>query len=155
MLKKMNKGALLAMLTLGVLFILVTPDAMAQDRCRTRSRSVGSNYNNVGYNDNRGYRDSDYRDSNYRDNSYYRDNSNYRSNTSYRDNNNYRDNSNYRDYEDTTGNAVKRTAIGAGIGTLGGAVIGGKKGALIGAGIGAAGGYIYHRSRVNNDRRRY
>jgi hypothetical protein len=138
MLKKMNKSVLLAVLTLGVLFVLATPDAMAQDRCRTRGRSVGSNYNNVGYSDNRGYRDRNYRDnSNYTDNSY------------------YRDDRYYRDYEDTTGNAVKRTAIGAGIGTLGGAVIGGKKGALIGAGIGAAGGYIYHRNRVNNERRGY
>ncbi|MCW5970388.1 MAG: hypothetical protein KIT57_17940 [Blastocatellales bacterium] len=59
-----------------------------------------------------------------------------------------------RDREDTTGKAVKRTGIGAGIGALGGAVIGGKKGALIGAGVGAAGGYIYHRDKVNNDRNR-
>ena len=141
MLKKMNKSVLLAMLTLGVLFVLVTPDAMAQDRCRSRSRSVGSNYNNVGYYDNRNTRDRNYRNSTYRDNSNYRD-------SSY-----YGDDRYYNDYEDTTGNAVKRTAIGAGIGTLGGAVIGGKKGALIGAGIGAAGGYIYHRNRVSNGRR--
>lgn len=38
----------------------------------------------------------------------------------------------------------KRTAIGAGIGALAGAAIGGDaKGALIGAGVGAAGGYIW------------
>jgi outer membrane protein OmpA-like peptidoglycan-associated protein len=38
----------------------------------------------------------------------------------------------------------KRTAIGAGIGALAGAAIGGNaKGALIGAGVGAAGGYIW------------
>ena len=136
MLKKMNKSVLLAVFTLGVLFVLATPDAMAQDRCRSRGRSVGSNYNSVGYYDNRNYRDRNYRD-----------------NSSYSDNSYYRDDRYYRDYEDTTGNAVRRTAIGAGIGTLGGAVIGGKKGALIGAGIGAAGGYIYHRNRVNNGRR--
>jgi len=138
MLKKMNKSVLLAVLTLGVFFVLASPDAMAQDRCRTRGRSVGSNYNNVGYYDNRSNRDRNYRNSSY-----------------YQDNSYYGDNRYYRDYEDTTGNAVKRTAIGAGIGTLGGAVIGGKKGALIGAGIGAAGGYIYHRNKVNNERRRY
>ncbi|MEP7340212.1 MAG: YMGG-like glycine zipper-containing protein [Acidobacteriota bacterium] len=143
MLKKMNKSVLLAVMALGVLFVLATPDAMAQDRCRSRGRSVGSNYNNAGYYDNRSNRDRNYRGSNYRDNSGYRD-------SSYYGNDRY-----YGDYENTTGNAVKRTAIGAGIGTLGGAVIGGKKGALIGAGIGAAGGYIYHRNRVSNDRRRY
>ncbi|MDQ3012404.1 MAG: glycine zipper family protein [Acidobacteriota bacterium] len=149
MLKKMNKSVFLAMLTLGVLFILATPDAMAQDRCRTRGRSVGSNYNNVGNYNNRNYDNRNYRDSNYRNSNYYQDNSNYRGNS------NYRDDRYYGDYENTTGNAVKRAAIGAGIGTLGGAVIGGKKGALIGAGIGAAGGYIYHRNKVNNERRRY
>jgi outer membrane protein OmpA-like peptidoglycan-associated protein len=38
----------------------------------------------------------------------------------------------------------KRTAIGAGLGALAGAAIGGNtKGALIGAGVGAAGGYIW------------
>ncbi len=39
---------------------------------------------------------------------------------------------------------TKRTAIGAGVGALAGAAIGGDaKGALIGAGVGAAGGYIW------------
>ena len=39
---------------------------------------------------------------------------------------------------------TRRTAIGAGIGALAGAAIGGDaKGALIGAGVGAAGGYIW------------
>lgn len=141
MLKKMNKNMLLAVLTLGVLFVLATPDANAQDRCRTRSRYSQSNYNGAGYYDNRDYRDRNYRDSNYR-------------NSNYRDSN-YRNDRYYRDYEDTTGNAVKRTGIGAGIGAAGGALIGGKKGALIGAGVGAAGGYLYHRNRVNNERRRY
>ena len=136
MLKKMNKSVLLAVLTLGVLFVLATPDTMAQDRCR--SRYVGTNYNNAGYYDNRNY-----------DNRNYRDNSNYRNNSS------YRDDRYYGDYENTTGKAVGRTAIGAGIGAAGGALIGGKKGALIGAGVGAAGGYLYHRNKVNNERRRY
>jgi len=129
MFKKISKNLLLAALTLSVLFVLASPDAMAQDRCRTRASRSG--YNTAGYYDTRG----GYRDRNYRDN-YYNDNY-------------YRDDRYYRDYEDTTGNAVKRTAIGAGIGAAGGALLGGKKGALIGAGIGAAGGYIYHRSRVN------
>ena len=41
---------------------------------------------------------------------------------------------------------TKRTAIGAGVGALAGAAIGGDaKGALIGAGVGAAGGYIWSR----------
>jgi len=130
MVRKINKNLLLAALTLGVLFVLATPDAMAQDRCRSRSRYSQSGYNTAGYYDTRDYRDRNYRDRNYNDNY-------------------YRDDRYYRDYEDTTGNAVKRTAIGAGIGAAGGALLGGKKGALIGAGIGAAGGYIYHRSRVN------
>lgn len=108
---------------------MATPDAMAQGRCRNRSGYVQTN----NY-DSRNYDSRDYRDRNYRDNY---------------------DDRYYRDREDTTGNAVKRTAIGAGIGALGGAAIGGKKGALIGAGVGAAGGYIYHRGKVNNERRRY
>jgi hypothetical protein len=134
MVKKMNKNLLLAALALGVFFVLATPDAMAQTRCRTRSGYVQSNYNNR-YND-RNYdnRNYDNRVRNYQGRNYYNDGY-------------------YRDRENTTGNAVKRTGIGAGIGALGGAVIGGKKGALIGAGIGAAGGYIYHRNKVNNDRR--
>ncbi|HMV48739.1 MAG TPA: YMGG-like glycine zipper-containing protein [Blastocatellia bacterium] len=137
MLKKMNKNLLLAALALGVFFVLATSDAMAQTRCRTRSGYVQSNYNDR-YND---------RYDNRYDNRYY-ENRNYRSRDYYNDRS-------YRDREDTTGNAVKRTGIGAGIGALGGAVIGGKKGALIGAGVGAAGGYLYHRNKVNNERRRY
>lgn len=130
MVKKMNKNLLLAALALGVFFVLATPDAMAQTRCRTRGGYTQSNYNNRYDND----RYVDNRGRNYQNQNYYNDRY-------------------YRDREDTTGNAVKRTGIGAGIGALGGAVIGGKKGALIGAGIGAAGGYIYHRNKVNNDRR--
>ena len=42
---------------------------------------------------------------------------------------------------------TRNTAIGAGVGALAGAAIGGDaKGALIGAGVGAAGGYIWSRS---------
>lgn len=138
MLKKMNKNLLLAALALGVFFVLATPDAMAQTRCRTRSGYVQSNYND---------RYNNRYDSRYDNRS--DENRNYRSRDYYNDRS-------YRDREDTTGNAIKRTGIGAGVGALGGAVIGGKKGALIGAGIGAAGGYLYHRNKVNNERdRRY
>jgi hypothetical protein len=58
--------------------------------------------------------------------------------------------------EATTGNLIKRTGIGAGIGLLGGALIGGKTGAIIGGAAGAAGGYIYHRKKIDDrrDRRR-
>lgn len=156
---KMNKNLFLAMLALGVMFVLAAPEAMAQTRCRTRggnSRNVSDRSDRY---DNRDYRDRDYRDADYRDDSYRnrdnRDNRDYRDD-SYR-NRNSRDNRDYqyRDREDTTGNAVKRTGVGAGVGALGGAVFGGKKGALIGAGIGAAGGYIYHREKVKNERRRY
>lgn len=81
----------------------------------------------------------------------------------YYDNRNY-DNDDFRrdrrrynyDREDTTGKAVKRTGIGAGIGAIGGALLGGGKGAAIGAAIGGAGGYIYHRKKVGDERdRRY
>lgn len=128
---KMNKNLFLAMLALGVMFVLAAPEAMAQNRCRTRGGNSRSVYSNDNYS-NRDYRDRDYRDDDDRD---------------YR----YRD----RDREGTTGKALKRTGIGAGIGALGGAAIGGKKGALIGAGIGAAGGYLYHRNKSKNDRYRY
>jgi hypothetical protein len=132
MIKKLQKSVML-MAVFGLLMVAAAPSAMAQGRnkCRNRSNySVANNY----YNDD--YR----RDSTFERSRRYRD----------RD---YRD---YYDREDTTGNAVKRTGIGAGIGALGGAVIGGKKGALIGAGIGAAGGYLYHRKKVNDERdRRY
>jgi hypothetical protein len=58
------------------------------------------------------------------------------------------------DREDTTGNAVKRTAIGGGVGAVAGALIGGGKGALIGGGAGAAVGYIIHRKKVDDQRDR-
>ena len=60
----------------------------------------------------------------------------------------------YYNPQATTGKAVGRTAAGAGIGALAGALIGGGKGAAIGAVIGGAGGYIYHQQKVNNQRDR-
>jgi Glycine zipper len=56
--------------------------------------------------------------------------------------------------EATNGNLIKRTGIGAGIGLLGGALIGGKTGAVIGGAAGAAGGYIYHRKKIDDRRDR-
>jgi hypothetical protein len=59
----------------------------------------------------------------------------------------------YNDYngrQDTKGKAIGRTAAGAGIGALAGALIGGGKGAAVGAVIGGAGGYIIHQQKVNN-----
>ena len=128
---KMNKNLFLAILALGVFFVLAAPETMAQTRCRTRDNNSRSVYNSRDYRD-RDYRVVNNRSRDYRDSDY-----------------------GYRDREDTTGKALKRTGIGAGVGALGGAVIGGKKGALIGAGIGAAGGYIYHRQKAKNDRYRY
>src|SRR5499426_813992 len=58
----------------------------------------------------------------------------------------------YDNPQATTGKAVGRTAAGAGIGALAGALIGGGKGAAVGAVIGGAGGYIYHQQKVNNQR---
>ena len=60
----------------------------------------------------------------------------------------------YYNPQATTGKAVGRTAAGAGIGALAGALIGGGKGAAVGAVIGGAGGYIYHQRKVNNQRDR-
>jgi hypothetical protein len=129
MIKKLQKSAIMLAL-FGLLMATAAPSAMAQGRnkCRNRnSYAVANNYYNDDYRGDRSYA----RSRRYRDRDYY-------------------------DREDTTGNAVKRTGIGAGIGALGGAVIGGKKGALIGAGIGAAGGYLYHRKKVGDERdRRY
>jgi hypothetical protein len=58
----------------------------------------------------------------------------------------------YNDYnrQDTKGKAIGRTAAGAGIGALAGALIGGGKGAAVGAVIGGAGGFIIHQQKVNN-----
>src|SRR5262247_815578 len=61
----------------------------------------------------------------------------------------------YDNPQATTGKAVGRTAAGAGIGALAGALIGGGKGAAVGALIGGAGGYIYHQQKVNNQNDRW
>jgi len=127
MLKKIHKGAIAMMLVFGLLSVTVAPNAMAQGRCRNRNGSYSSNY---------------YQGRNINDRNYNREYYGSRYDDRY-------------DREDTTGNAVKRSALGAGIGALGGALIGGKKGALIGAGAGGAGGYIYHRVKVNRERDRY
>src|SRR5687767_11302753 len=69
---------------------------------------------------------------------------------------NYRRDDYRRDHnrQDTTGKAIGRTAAGAGIGAVAGALIGGGKGAAIGAAIGGAGGYIIHQQKVNNQQDR-
>ncbi|MGE0103358.1 MAG: YMGG-like glycine zipper-containing protein [Blastocatellales bacterium] len=121
------------LLTFGLLFVAAAPSAMADGKKKNRRNVYSSNYYDDGRYD-RNQRRNVNRYDRYDDDDYYYDR--------------------YRDREDTTGKALKRTGIGAGIGAVGGAVIGGKKGALIGAGIGAAGGYIYHRSKVNRDRNR-
>ncbi len=140
MTNKIYKSAVVMMLMFGLLFIAATPDANAQGRCRKRS-GYQSTYNRAAYNQGR------YNDDRFYTRDYDRDR--------YYDNRGRYDNDDYYDREDTTGNAVKRTAIGAGIGALGGALIGGKKGALIGAGAGAGGGYIFHRVKVKRERDRY
>lgn len=137
MTKKIQKSAVLMALALGLFFIASAPDVMAQGRCNNRRG---------------GYQSTNY--GNYGQGAYYQDDGVYQ-NRRARRNSNYDYNDGYYNDEATTGKAVGRTAIGAGIGAAGGALIGGKKGALIGAGIGAAGGYLYHRNKVNNQRDRY
>jgi hypothetical protein len=61
----------------------------------------------------------------------------------------------YWDDQNTPGKAAKRVGIGTGIGAVAGALLGGGKGAVIGGGIGAAGGYIYHRHKVDQQRDQY
>jgi len=48
---------------------------------------------------------------------------------------------------------AKGALIGAGIGLVGGALVGGRRGALIGAGAGAGTGYLIQRHRNNRNRR--
>ncbi len=123
----MQKSVILSVV-FGLLLMAAAPNAMAQDRCRTRR-----NFNSVA--------------NNYNDDFYRRD---------YQRDRRRRSRDYYYDREDTTGKAIKRTGIGAGIGALGGALLGGGKGAAIGAAIGGAGGYIYHRKKVGDQRdRRY
>jgi uncharacterized protein YcfJ len=76
-------------------------------------------------------------------------------NDNYRRDNYRRDYYNDYDRQNTTGKAVGRTAAGAGIGAVAGALLGGGKGAAVGAIIGGAGGYIYHQQKVNNQRDRW
>jgi hypothetical protein len=133
MIKKIHKSAVVMMLLFGLLFVTSVPSVMAQGQCRKRGNYQSANYFGNRYDGDRwDNRDRDRNRRRSRDYDYY----------------------DY-DRQDTTGKAVGRTAAGAGIGALGGALIGGKKGALIGAGIGAAGGYLYHRNKVNKDRDRY
>lgn len=129
MIKILQKSTIM-MVVFGLLLMAAAPSAMAQGKCRKRS-----GYDRVANN----YYDDDYR----RDRDYDRR----RRDRDYDDD--------YYDREDKTSKAVKRTAIGAGIGAVGGALLGGKKGALIGAAVGAGGGYLYHRNKVNKDRDRY
>jgi osmotically inducible lipoprotein OsmB len=59
-----------------------------------------------------------------------------------------------RRYYDTGHHSrTKGALIGAAAGLIGGAVIGGKRGALIGAGAGAGTGYLIQRHRNNRNRR--
>ena len=148
MMKKLTiKSAVMMMLLTGLLAISAS-SAFAQGRQRCndnryeRGRYVGTTYNDR--NNDRYYNRSNDR--------YY---DNYQS-TYYQGRNNDRYDDDRWERQDTTGKTIKRVGIGSAIGAVGGAVVGGKKGALIGAGIGAAGGYIYHRNKVNdrNDRRR-
>jgi hypothetical protein len=150
MMKKLTiKSAVMMMLLTGLLAISAS-SAFAQGRQRCNdNRSTRGGYVNSTYNDR--YNSRVYND---RYNDRYYDN--YQS-TYYqgRNNDRYDDRRDRWEREDTTGKTIKRVGIGSAIGAVGGAVIGGKKGALIGAGVGAAGGYIYHRNKVNdrNDRR--
>jgi len=134
---KMIQKSVILTVVLGLLLAAAAPSAMAQDRCHRR-----------GYTSSRDYND-DYRRDRYDNDDYRRDRY---------DNDDYRRDRYRNDYynpQATTGKAVGRTAAGAGIGALAGALIGGGKGAAIGAVIGGAGGYIYHQQKVNNQRDRW
>jgi len=125
MAKLMQKSVILTVVFGLLLAAAAAPSAMAQDRCRRR-----------------GYTSTRYYNDNYRDN--------YRRDRSRRDY--YND---YYDRQDTKGKAVGRTAAGAGIGAVAGALLGGGKGAAVGAILGGAGGYIYHQQKVNNQNDRF
>ena len=126
MTKMIQKSVILTVVLGLLLAAAAAPSAMAQDRCHRR-----------GYTSSRDYND-DYRRDRYDNDDYRRDR--------------YRND--YYNPQATTGKAVGRTAAGAGIGALAGALIGGGKGAAVGAVIGGAGGYIYHQRKVNNQRDR-
>src|SRR5215813_10251147 len=127
MTKMIQKSVILTVVLGLLLATAAAPSAMAQDRCHRR-----------GYTSSRDYND-DYRRDRYDNDDYRRDR--------------YRND--YYNPQATTGKAVGRTAAGAGIGALAGALIGGGKGAAIGALIGGAGGYIYHQQKVNNQNDRW
>src|SRR5262245_16800721 len=127
MTKMIQKSVILTVVLGLLLAAAAAPTAMAQDRCHRRDYT-SSRYDNNDYRRDR-YDNDDYRRDRYR-NDYYNP-------------------------QATTGKAVGRTAAGAGIGALAGALIGGGKGAAIGAVIGGAGGYIYHQQKVNNQRDRW
>jgi hypothetical protein len=127
MTKMIQKSVILTVVLGLLLAAAAAPSAMAQDRCHRRDYT-SSRYNNDDYRRDR-YDNDDYRRDRFR-NDYYNP-------------------------QATTGKAVGRTAAGAGIGALAGALIGGGKGAAIGAVIGGAGGYIYHQQKVNNQRDRW
>src|SRR5215831_7170743 len=134
---KMIQKSVILTVVLGLLLAAAAPSAMAQDRCHRRDYT-SSRYNNDYYRRDR-YDNDDYRRDRYDNDDYRRDR--------------YRND--YYNPQATTGKAVGRTAAGAGIGALAGALIGGGKGAAIGAVIGGAGGYIYHQQKVNNQRDRW
>ena len=125
---KMIQKSVILTVVLGLLLVAAAaPSAMAQDRCDRRGYTSSGRYND------------DYRRDRYDNEDYRRDR--------------YRND--YYNPQATTGKAVGRTAAGAGIGALAGALIGGGKGAAIGAVLGGAGGYIYHQQKVNNQRDRW
>src|SRR5262249_21637357 len=132
---KMIQKSVILTVVLGLLLAAAAPSAMAQDRCHRR-----------GYTSSRGYND-DYRRDRY---------DNYDTRRDRYNNDDYRGDRYRNDYynpQATTGKAVGRTAAGAGIGALAGALIGGGKGAAIGALIGGAGGFIFpqHKGKKMND----
>jgi hypothetical protein len=127
MTKMIQKSVILTVVLGLLLAAAAAPSAMAQDRCHRRGYTSSRDYNN------------DYRRDRYDNDDYRRDR--------------YRND--YYNPQATTGKAVGRTAAGAGIGALAGALIGGGKGAAIGALIGGAGGYIYHQQKVNNQNDRW
>ena len=92
MTNSIRKNAILMMLALGLVFTAMVPGAMAQERCRTRSRQVAyyDNNNDRYRNDNPDYRNDD----RYRNNNpdYRNDNRDYRNDDRYdsrNDNRNY------------------------------------------------------------------
>jgi hypothetical protein len=131
--KAMQKGVIVTMLVFGLLMTAAAPAALAQGRnCRRNSNYntssyYGNDYNARGryYNDQDRYSRRQSRDYDYDD--YY-----------------------YRDRRNSTGKTLRDVGIGAAVGAGGGALFGGKKGALIGAAIGAAGGYVYNRGKNRN-----